>query len=94
MIDYIIGYPCEATFFLKISKRKDVIVSIPVEGMADYIPGYYALPKTTWGKKMVKRVNIVLKKYRDSEEFHKTYEFWLDERSRAFYRKISKSFLN
>ena len=91
-VDYIIGYPAEVSFFLKISNTKNHIASIPVRGMPDYLLCYFAFPKTQWGKSTVKRVNTVLKKHRNSEKFHKLYEFWLDDMAKETYRNYTKKF--
>ncbi len=91
-VDYIIGYPSEASYFLKITNKEDYIVPIPVEGTRRYHLGYFAFSKTPWGKSIVKRVNTVLKKHRNSVKFHKNLEFWLDSKGKKRYRSYVKEF--
>lgn len=93
-VDYIIGYPCEATYFTKEFKKEGSIVSIPVEGMPDYLLAYYAVPKTRWGRIVINRINAVLLKHRNSPKFHEYYGFWLDNLGKKLYLKYVKQYYN
>ncbi|MCP3926001.1 MAG: TIGR02285 family protein [Desulfobacterales bacterium] len=91
-IDYTIGYSCEMTYFLKKLKKKENVISVPIKGMHEYLLVYFVFPKTKWGKKVVIKVNTILRKHRNTELFHKSYEYWLDNMGKKIYRKYVKEF--
>ena len=86
-IDCIIGYPNEGQYYARQPENNLKLNSLPIEGMPDYFLGYIAFPKNKWGKSIVKKINSILKKNRDTTEYKAAYEFWLDENSIKRYRK-------
>lgn len=90
-VDYIVGYPSEAFYFLN-KENRIKIVNIHVKGMPEFLLGYYAFPKTKWGNKIVKRVNKVLLKHRNTEHVLKAFERWMDDHTKKLYRKKAEEF--
>ena len=89
-IDYVIGYPMEGQYYAKLIGGHLDIVSIPVEGMPDYLLGYIGFPKNEWGRSVMSKVNAVLMKNRSTPAYRAAYEFWLDENSINRYRKYAE----
>ncbi|MCP3924735.1 MAG: TIGR02285 family protein [Desulfobacterales bacterium] len=81
-LDYIIGYSCELTYFLKMNKKNEDIISVPIKDMYNYLLFHFVFPKTKWGEGFVKKVNAILKKHRDTEMFHYSHKKWLNNNSK------------
>ncbi|MBN1984193.1 MAG: TIGR02285 family protein [Chitinivibrionales bacterium] len=86
--DYTIMFPWEAKYIKETLEKKDEIVSAHIEGMPPYALIQAAVPKNEWGKQVLAIINPALQKYMATEEYHKVKEYWLDENSKVFYRKL------
>lgn len=86
-IDYLIGYPIEGQYYAKVTSNSENIIYLPIAGMPEYILGYIGFPKNEWGKTIIKKINTILEKHRNTHEYQDAYEFWLDENSVERYRK-------
>ena len=86
-IDCIVGYPNEGQYYAKQSENNIDITCLPVEGMPDFVLGYIAFPKNEWGKAIIQKINPILKTYRNTQQYHAAYEFWLDDNSIRRYRQ-------
>ena len=88
-VDYIIGYPIEAKYFLKTKSDFDSLeIHFIAENKIAYTLGYVGCPKNEWGEKIIHSVNQVLKEYRQTPEYLNFYEYWLDDQTIPFYKKI------
>lgn len=78
-IHYVIEYPVIANYNKEIGYIKEDIISIPVEGMPEYLSIYFCFPKTPWGAKLRDDVNKILLEYRHTDEFLNYYGSWLNQ---------------
>ena len=90
-IEYTIAYPMEAQYFSKKIENGENTVSLQVEGMPGYYFGYVGAPKNKWGKEIIKKIDAIIEKNRNTTEYHAAYEYWLDENSIKRYRKYVKA---
>jgi uncharacterized protein (TIGR02285 family) len=91
-IDYTLMYPWEAMYVARSLGRERDLVSLPVEGMPEYILGVGACPKSEEGVRVVALVNAAFLGFRNTPEYHALKEYWLDERSKALYRKYVQQY--
>ncbi len=91
-VDFIPCYPIEAQYHATQFSSENEILFFPVDGMPEYTLNYVGFPKNEWGKNIISKVNVILGKYRQTSEFHKFYESWLDEASKKRYRKYVNEF--
>ncbi len=90
-LDYVIGYPVEAGYFMKGEEvLSENIISLPVEGMPEYLLAYVIFSKGDFGEKVIKEIDIFLEDIIRQKEFHEKYEFWLDEETIKRYRTYIK----
>lgn len=60
-IDYVIGYPQEIQWLKSQKKTKGQFTFIPIKEMPKYVLSYVGCSKNTWGKKIIAKVNNILK---------------------------------
>lgn len=90
-VDGIIGYPVEARYLSRKSNREDEILFLPIAETTDsYTLGYFGCPDTPWGNRVIRRVDEVLLKYRDTPEVLGFYAEWLDGLTVESYQDISR----
>ncbi len=87
-IDCIIGYPIEASYFLKGKPEFNKLqIYFIAENKIDFTIGHVGCPKTEWGEKIIERVNQVLIEHRQTPEYLDFYEHWLNDDTVPFYKK-------
>lgn len=91
---YAIEYPVIANYCRSIGLIKDEIMSIPIEGMPDYLSIYFCFPKNEWGIKLRDQVNEILLKYRHTEDFLNYYGNWLNKDEYNRYINIANEVFN
>lgn len=92
-VDYILGYPIEAKYFLRDTAQLDEIqIYVIAENKISFTIGHVGCPKTEWGKKVIQLIDTVLKDHRQTEEFLGFYEHWLDDETKIYYRQIVQQF--
>lgn len=91
---YAIEYPVIANYSKNIGYINDEIVSIPIEGMPEYLGVYFCFPKTLWGERIRDDVNKILLEYRHTDEFLNYYGSWLNDEQNKRYREIAKRVFN
>lgn len=77
-IDGLIAYPFESQYVAKTMENGVSIVSIPIAGMDGYGLNTVGCSKTEKGKEIVKRLNMIITKYRTTPEFMDFLGYWLD----------------
>ncbi len=92
-VDYIIGYPIEANYFLKDQQKlNELQIYFIDENNIDFTVGHVGCPKTEWGEKIINSVNQVLKDHRQTSEYLIFYEHWLNDETIPIYREIVKNY--
>lgn len=86
-LDCALGYPEEGRFVARTMNSDEDLIWLPVQGMPKYMLSYIGFPDDEWGKVLAERVNVILRKHRNTPEFHAAYEYWLDEASAERYRE-------
>lgn len=76
--DYTIEYPYVADYLAGKShiENRPALGSIGIEELMDFYTSHLACPKTTWGKKVVKDFDIMLKKVKPTREYLKIMQMW------------------
>ena len=76
-IDYTIAYPFQVSYY---NKRKNFNVDefniYKISEAIKFVIGQVACPKTTWGKKVINDVNIVLKKLKPTKHYYQALGKW------------------
>lgn len=89
-IDYIVEYPWVAGYYQsELGGKKDDLISMQIEELKDnqYIWAGAACPKNEWGKKIINRINEILRKEIPTERWRGFVERWLDKNAIPEYRK-------
>ncbi len=74
---------------IKKEKQLDAeLISVPIDGLPEILLGYAAFPKTDWGRKMVAKVNPMLRDLMSSDQFLDAQLFWLDQQGQERIRKL------
>ncbi len=94
-VDYILGYDWELQYLVKqlwSSKEADELIFLPIQETPPYLISYIACPKTEWGKKVVNRIDEILKEEIHKKEYRIIWEQWMSDKE--LYRKLyNKVFL-
>jgi uncharacterized protein (TIGR02285 family) len=93
-IDYTLQFPWEASYVARTLGLPETqqIVSLPIQGMPDYVTAGGASPRNDRGRRGVAIMNEAILGMRDTPQNHELKEFWLDENSRQLYREHWKAF--
>ncbi len=90
-LDGVIGLPEEAMYLAEKLGIRDRIMTLTIEenqrGMESWL-SYVGCSRTSWGKKVITRINEILLKKRPTERYRAVYERWLDPSSLKSYRKL------
>ncbi len=92
-IDYIVEYPYPVAMVSKKNKKLDLITSVRIEELPPYILSYCTCAKTPNGKKVIERINEIIRQYRASEEYWQTLSAgmnWMDKKSARYLKKLYK----
>ncbi len=95
-IDYTIEYPIVATYFgQKLTKDFGSISSIPITEMEPFAYVYLACTKNEWGKKVIERWNVVLRRIKPTQEYRLITEIGhTDENELRIIRQNYDAFVN
>lgn len=94
-VDYIIGYPAEAGYFMKKAFKGDGYVYYPIaESRVPFTVGYIGCPKTEWRERFINRLNPILLQYRQTDDYLAFYDSWLDEYTGREFRKVARDFFS
>lgn len=93
-LDYTLEYPFIAQYQIKEEGVSVNLGSLQIKEHSSYIYGRMGCPKNTWGKKMVKRVNKILKKKRKTAEYKNILTQWVDGSSATQMMRDYQLFLN
>ena len=63
-IDYTLEYPYLAEYYLRNIKTRKDIITVPIEDGFDFVFGYIACTNNSWGQKLIKELNIVIREER------------------------------
>ncbi len=86
-VDYIVEYSYVAIYFEEILNKKGETVSIRIEDASPYQLAYVACPRNEWGRRMIDRINTIIKEARPTEEYRKIMEMWQSEDGKKTIRK-------
>lgn len=92
-VDGVLAYPLEATYVARMRGREGAIALVPLKDALVPVVGRVAAPRTTWGTDMIGRVNAVLQRHRDTEEYRRAFERWLPAGAVDDYRAMYDEFL-
>ena len=91
-LDYIIGYPVETVYVGKMLGIEDKVMNIPLkEHLNAYSFACIACSKTEWGRQIIEKINIILRKQRPTKHYRSIEERWLDKNVIESYRKAYDS---
>lgn len=93
-LDYIIEYPSQVMFISKEKKLSGQFYTISLEEAPNYTVSHVVCPKNSWGKKLIEKINVVLKNGRSTNQYYSFIERWVDERKRKEFREAYNHFLN
>ncbi len=94
-VDYIIGFPAEMFFIARKLGLEDRMINIPLAESGNIMYGYLVVPKTPWGKKLILRVNEILREKRPKKEYREALEFWVDKNMLKYFKAAyNNQFLN
>jgi uncharacterized protein (TIGR02285 family) len=87
-MDAVFGFPVEIKYF----GFEEKLEVLRVSKMVPYIPVYFGVPKNEWGQRLLDGLNAILKSKGTLTEFAGYYEYWLDEKSKIYYRQLIKKY--
>jgi uncharacterized protein (TIGR02285 family) len=91
-IDCVIGYPVETGFFVRENNQINDFIYYPIqESNEPFTVGHIGCPNNDWGRKVISRIDEIVKEYRDKEFIH-FYGEWLDDSTREVHRKMAQKF--
>lgn len=83
-IDVTIAYPFEVEYFsLQNSKNLQKLAVLPIQDEAMYIEGSIGCAKTSWGRKVISRVDEILQEIKPSKEYRDALTTWWREESQT-----------
>lgn len=91
--DLTIMFPEEAQYMAKSLERKIEFVSFPISEAPRFTLVHVVAPRTAWGESMIATVNPVILQFRNTEQFHREREQWMDPEARKRYRKLVRDTL-
>jgi uncharacterized protein (TIGR02285 family) len=91
-IDYSILYPYEVQYVARSMQTKQEMISLPIKGMPPYGLIVAVAPKNAWGKRVIAKINAVLRPARNTLQFHTGKEAWLDDPSKERHRHYVQKF--
>ncbi|MFW5499205.1 MULTISPECIES: transporter substrate-binding domain-containing protein [unclassified Maridesulfovibrio] len=91
-IDFFFAGPLIADFILRDSNLSEQIDIVPcLEIPVKPIYGYYAVPKTEWGRKVIAKIDSVLESVIRSGEHRKILQRWTPKQFNAFFDRDYKA---
>jgi uncharacterized protein (TIGR02285 family) len=91
-IDCLLGYPVEAGYFVRENNQINDFIYYPIqESNEPFTVGHIGCPNNDWGRKVIGRINAIVKEHRD-KEFVQFYGEWLDDSTRVVHRKMALEF--
>lgn len=91
-IDVLLGYPIEAAYWAKENLRAAEPVYYPVQESTIHLTvGYVGCPDTEWGRRVIARINTVIRERR-ATDFIDFYGMWLDSETREKHRKLAMGY--
>ncbi|SFC98553.1 TIGR02285 family protein [Pseudoalteromonas denitrificans] len=76
-VDYTITYPFQVSYYNKYNDFNiDEFKIFKISGAKKYVTGQVACPKTVWGKKVIKDIDIVLKKLKPTKNYYQALSKW------------------
>jgi len=90
-VDYILGYDWELQYLVKqfwSSKEADELIFLPIQETTPYLMSYIACAKTQWGKKVVDRIDDILRQEVPRAEYRQIWEQWMS--NKKLYRQLYK----
>ena len=76
-LDYTITYPFQVSYYNKHNNfNVDEFNIFKISGAEKYVFGQVACPKTTWGKKVINDIDIVLEKLKPTKHYYQALGKW------------------
>lgn len=92
-IDYTIGYPAEASYLASQEGYSDDISFFHIaETQGQITLGHLGCPNNHMGRKIIERVNKILREHRETPIFLGFYEAWLDDETVNLYRQLALAY--
>ena len=92
-IDYIIEYPSQVLYISRQIDRSDQFYTIALEEAPSYTVSHVVCPKNRWGKRVIERMDTILKQGRPTPQYRSCIERWVEERRRKEFREVYNRFL-
>lgn len=92
-IDYIIEYPSQVLYISRQIDRSDQFYTIALEEAPSYTVSHVVCPKNRWGKRVIERMDTILKQGRPTPQYRSCIERWVEERRREEFREVYNRFL-
>ena len=91
--DFTIMFPEEAQFLARQLGDKVQLLSFPIKETPAYASVHVAAPKNAWGSRLLAQINPLLQKFRDTPEFHRERQVWMDDEARKRYKPLIAAML-
>jgi uncharacterized protein (TIGR02285 family) len=87
-IDYTINYPNTAEYIAYNLNASGRLTSLPIKEAKSIKQAYFGCAKSPWGRQVINRINAILLKKRNSQEYRDLVsEVWLDKNSSETIKK-------
>lgn len=96
-VDFTIAFPFELNYFIEQNKiQPDTFKSYFIKDIPKFTLGYVACPDNKWGKKVISKVNKVLKQVKHNESYKQAVTSWWgnEQFSKEFVEFYNNEFLN
>ena len=90
-LSFTFSYPFELAYYNQTMRLNNDLVGLQIAGEAKFVTGNVACSKTPWGKAFIEKLDRILFKIRDSEEYIAAMTSWLDKgEKRSDYKAFLK----
>lgn len=92
-IDYTIGGYFETNFQVKEQGITKEIIPLKIEEKQDYLVLYIVCPKNEWGKRMIDKINEILRKEIPTQRYFDSFKPFYDEITQDEFKEQYQKFL-
>lgn len=93
-IDYLIEYPSQVLFISKELKQVDQFQTIPLEEAPKYTVSHVVCSKNSFGKRVIQKVDAILKRELSSTNYRSFIERWVEPRRIHEFRENYRHFVS
>ena len=75
--DFMISYPSAINYAMKSILLKQAYTFLKIEGIPAFISGHIACSQTEWGKSVIRDINKVLLKVKNTSDYLEALSYWV-----------------